>query len=88
VPGQHLVLVEPAADASTLERIVEPAGEWCVGLAVADEAGIELNGTKLAEQRRQVSDDVLGDADATQEDFGDFPSDWTIVSKPREDGAE
>lgn len=43
IPGQQLVLVEPAADATALERVVQPACEGLVRVAIRDEAGVELN---------------------------------------------
>ena len=42
--GQELMFVEPAADAARLELVMQPTGKGLVGMAVADEAGIVLDG--------------------------------------------
>ena len=44
VTRQELLFVHPTADAPTLQGIVKASSEHLVGMAVADEAGIELDG--------------------------------------------
>src|SRR5271157_5228106 len=70
VAGQHLLFVQPAANAAALQRIVQAAGKQLVLVAVADEAGVELDGAD--HQRPHVFDEGLGHAAAAQEDLGNF----------------
>src|ERR1019366_20681 len=71
VTRQHLLLVQPAAYAAALQRIVQTAGKQLVLMAVADEAGVEVDGTD--DQRVHVFDEILGHATAAQEDLGNLP---------------
>jgi hypothetical protein len=43
------MLIQPAANTATLERIMQAAGKGLILVTVADEAGIEIN--RLAEER-------------------------------------
>jgi hypothetical protein len=65
VAGQELVIVEPAANASPLECVVQAAGEGLIGVAVRDEAGVELDGAPR--QRWNVGDEVFGQPAAAEE---------------------
>ena len=65
------MLVEPAANAAPLELVVQTAGEGLVCVAVADKAGIELEGA--SDQRFDVGDEILGDASPSEEDLGMLP---------------
>jgi hypothetical protein len=53
---------EPAANAFALKVGMKAVGELLVLARIADEAGIELD--RLVQQRRQVVDQVVGQADA------------------------
>ena len=59
---------EPAAHALVLQVGVEALGELLVLRRVADEAGVELD--RLVQQRGQIVDQVVRQADAAQEDEG------------------
>ena len=65
-----IVRREPAADALRLQIGVKAVGEVLVLGGVADEAGVEVEGR--AGERLHVRDEVLGDACAAKEDFGDL----------------
>src|SRR5262245_43908481 len=56
ITWQHLMLVEPAANAPVLELIIKATGEDCVRMVVTDEAGIELNQGVSAEMMNTVED--------------------------------
>jgi hypothetical protein len=71
VPREELMLVEPAADAPPLQGVVEAAGEGLVGVAVGDEAGVEVE--RLAGERGHVVDHAVGHAHAAQEGDWDLP---------------
>jgi hypothetical protein len=49
-----------------------PLGKLLVTARVADEAGIELN--RLAHERSDIGDEVIGNAGPAEKDFGDFPA--------------
>src|SRR3954454_9886551 len=59
---------EPAAHALVLEVGVKAVGELLVLARIADEAGVELD--RLVQQRWQVVDQVVWQADAAQEGQG------------------
>ena len=44
VAGVHLLLVEPAANTPPLQRVMNAPGKGFIGMAVADEAGVEPDG--------------------------------------------
>ena len=63
------MLVEPAANPAPLELIVQAAGEGLIGMAVADKAGVELEGAP--DQRFDVGDEIVGNARPPEKDLGD-----------------
>src|SRR4051812_11503969 len=67
---RHVVRREPAAHAFVLEIGVEAVGELLVLARIADEAGEELD--RLVQQRGQVVDQVIRQADTAQEGEGQW----------------
>jgi hypothetical protein len=56
IARQHLVLIEPAANAMGLEPVIKAVGEGRVSMVVADEAGKELDQGVSAERINAVVD--------------------------------
>jgi hypothetical protein len=65
------VFIEPAADAASLQGIVQPLGKGLVLMAAADEAGKELKW--LVPKRRQVTNEFLRQPAAAQKHSRQWP---------------
>ena len=63
------MFIEPAANTTALEGVMQPAGEGGILAAVADEAGVELD--RAVGQRGEIGDEIFGDARAAKEDLWD-----------------
>src|ERR1019366_4223681 len=70
LPAMYIVRRKPAAHAFVLQVGMNPLGKLLVVRRVADEAGVELDGTSY--HRADVGDELLGNAAAAQEDLGDL----------------
>jgi hypothetical protein len=70
VTWEHLVLVEPAANAASLQLVVQAVGEGLIDMAVANKAGVELEGAP--DQRFDVGDEVLRHTNPSKEDVGNI----------------
>ena len=66
VAGQELMFVKPTANTLTLQLIREPLGKAFVSVTVRDEAAVEVD-RLAAQQRRQVVDQPVWQANAAQE---------------------
>jgi hypothetical protein len=65
IVGEQLLLIEPAADAATLEFVVQMPRKWLVGMAVADETREELD--RFVQERWQIVDELVGETAASEE---------------------
>ena len=60
------MLVEPTANAAALQLVVKPPRKAFVAVVVGDEAAVKVD--RLPQQRGQILDQLLRQADAAQED--------------------
>ena len=72
VAGQQLPFVEPAPDSTLLKRVVQSLREQLVGMAVTDEARVELD-HPLAQKGGKVCNQVVRQAAATQKHLRERP---------------